>query len=83
MQNYMHVLTACVSVLRVQIYTYCIRTTVKRLSYSITGTNESARYNSFIPRKGCQFDLRHLPRRIVISRYIPCSAFGIVLELHA
>ena len=83
MQNYMHVLTACVSVLRVQIYTYCICTTVKRLSNSITGTNESARYNSFIPSKGCQFNLRHLSRMIVISRYIPRRPFGIVVELPA
>jgi hypothetical protein len=33
--------------------------------------------------KGCQFDLPHMPRRAVVSRYIPRRAFGIVVELHA
>jgi len=33
-----------------------------------------------IPYKGYQFDLPHIPRRVVVSRYIPRRAFGIVVD---
>ena len=35
----------------------------------------------FIPGGGCQFNLPHVPHKIMVSRYIPRMAFGIVCLL--
>ena len=32
---------------------------------------------------GCQFDLPHMSRRAVVSRYMTCMSFGIIVESSA
>jgi hypothetical protein len=74
-----------VDVIALYIYTHVllvhVSTTYRKISAksdSMAGNTQSTRCDSFIPDTGCQFDLPHVPRRAVVSRYIPRRAFDIV-----